>query len=184
MSRWAISVQDSAATSFARAFSSFVISVVAEPGDQRDGVRLREFRLFLALFQPTEQVHNTVLSPASRRTAYPSLARRCLAGTANSSTNATSSARAMASSISSVGFALPFSIRLIAACSTLVSAARSSWVQPRAFLSRRMFAASVFATAEFRAGNLSPNPDRAIAARSVSLMNPVDVIYHIFERLQ
>jgi hypothetical protein len=86
----------------------------------------------------------------------------------------------MLSSISNVGFALPFSIRLIAACSTAVSAASSSWVQPLSFRSRRTFAASAFDTAELRAGNLSPNPVCAIPARSVKPLNQVYVIYHIF----
>jgi hypothetical protein len=112
--------------------------------------------------------------------AYFSLARRCLAGWPNSSMKCTPSPRAIFSIIKIVGFARLFSIRLIAACSTCVTAASSSCVQPRSFRSRRTFAASVRDTAELRAGNRLPNPDRAIAPRSVKLSNSVYVIYHIF----
>jgi hypothetical protein len=118
--------------------------------------------------------------PTAAALAYLSLGRRCRAAGANSSMKATPSPLAMLSSISSVGFALPFSIRLIAACSTLVSAARSVWLQPRSFRSRRTFAASAFDTAELRAGNLFPKPDRAIAARSAEARKLVYMIHHIF----
>jgi hypothetical protein len=76
------------------------------------------------------------------------LTRRGFTGAANKSIKLTSSALTTVSSNSSVGFAVPLSIKLIAACRTLASAARSSWVQPRSFRSRRILAASVLDTAE------------------------------------
>jgi hypothetical protein len=58
-----------------------------------------------APLQPTERVNDTVLPPSFASSIYFSLARRCMAGAANSSTKPTSSARAMVSSIGSVGLA-------------------------------------------------------------------------------
>lgn len=67
-------------------------------------------------------------------------------------------------------------------CSTSISAARTSCVQPFAFLSRRTFAAKALAATESRAGNLFSNPDRAIGTRSGNRLILVYVIYHIFTR--
>jgi hypothetical protein len=96
-------------------------------GELRLGLRtVRQGRPVWVRLQPWRPRQPLLHALGGTASHYFSLARRCLAGGPNSSMNCTPSPRAIFSIIIIVGFARLFSIRLIAACSTFVTAASSS----------------------------------------------------------